>query len=305
LLVIGGSYFVGRVFVETLAAGADYRIVVVNRGNRPLRLGGVEEIACDRNRTSRLREALPQLPWHAVVDSCGYSPKDVRDAVLALSRGSIGHYIFISTTSVYAPTRALPVREDAPKLSGPQPELGPAADYGFQKWLSEQTVATHGRQLEFPFTCLRPAIIYGQYNYAPRESYFFDLIDRNQWVTLPDNDLALFRFVSVWDVADAIALSMGNPKTFGKAFNLSAEELVSYARLVEVLEAVMGRKIRTRTMSVAEIDAKGIPLPFPLDSHLIYSGDLIRETLGFRYTSFLAGMQKTYAWYRQRQTQTG
>ncbi len=299
VIVIGGSYFVGRVFVEALAPNPDCRIVVVNRGNRPLGLEGVEEIVCDRNNTAHLRESLPSLPWDAVVDFCGYTPKDVRNVVLALPRGSVGHYIFISTTSVYAPTRTLPIRENGLKLAGPQPELGPAAGYGFQKWLAEQTVSTHARQIGFPSTCLRPSIIYGQYNYAPRESYFFDLIDQNQIIILPDNALALFQFVSVWDVAEIITRSVGNPETFGKAFNLSAEELISYKRLVEVLEAITERPIQTRTMPVSEIDAKRIPLPFPLDSHLIYSGDLVRQTLGCQYTSFTAGMQKTYGWYRQ------
>ena len=138
--------------------------------------------------------------------------------VLALPRGSVGHYIFISTTSVYAPTRSLPIRENGLKLAGPQPELGPAAGYGFQKWLAEQTVSTHARQLGFPCTCLRPSIIYGQYNYAPRERYFFDLIDQNQIVILPDNELALFQFVSVWDVAEIITLMHGQSGDLREGF---------------------------------------------------------------------------------------
>lgn len=299
ILVIGGSYFVGKVFVEALAPDPAYRLFLVNRGNRPLGLESVEEIACDRNHSARLREVLPPVAWHAVVDFCGYTPADIRNVVLSLSPKSVGHYIFISTVSVYAPTRSLPIRENAPKLTGPQPGLGPAAAYGFQKWLAEQTVAAHARQLGFPYTCLRPAIIYGQYNYAPREGYFFDLIDRNQPVILPDNDLPLFQFVSVWDVAEILTRCLANPETFGKAFNLAAEELVSYGRLVEVLEAVTERPIRIRLLPVAEIDAKRIPLPFPLDTHLIYSGDLIRQVLGYRYTSFTEGMRRTYAWHRK------
>jgi nucleoside-diphosphate-sugar epimerase len=233
-----------------------------------------------------------------VVDFCGYTPRDVRNVALALPEGSVGHYVFISTTSIYAPTRSLPIRENGAKLSAPQPELGPAANYGFQKWLAEQTVSTHGQQLGFPCTCLRPSIIYGQYNYAPRERYFFDLIHQNQIVVLPDNELALFQFVSVWDVAEIILRVLGNPDTFGKAFNLSAEEMISYARFVEILEAITGRTIPTRTMPVEEIDARRIPLPFPLDSHLLYAGDRVCRTLGFSYTSFTAGMQKTYDWYQ-------
>jgi nucleoside-diphosphate-sugar epimerase len=153
--------------------------------------------------------------------------------------------------------------------------------------------------MQFPYTCLRPTIIYGKYNYAPRERYFFDLIEQNQIVVLPDCDLPLFQFVSVWDVAKIIIRCMGNADTHNKAFNLSAEELVSYGRLLQVLETITGKTLPTRTLPNAEIDAKRIPLPFPLDGHLIYSGDRIKETLDFRYASFTAEMQKTLAWYRQ------
>ena len=57
ILVIGGSYFVGRVCVETLASDPDNRITVVNRGNRPMGQPGVTEIVCDRH-DYRLKEAL-------------------------------------------------------------------------------------------------------------------------------------------------------------------------------------------------------------------------------------------------------
>jgi len=297
LLVIGGSYFLGRVFVETLARNNDYRIYMVNRGNRPLNINGVVEIKCDRNDITALKVLLPKLSWHGVIDFCAYTPQDISNLFSVLPPKDIKHYIFISTVSVYAPTKALPIKEGSPTLTAPQPELGPAADYGYQKNLAEKTMAMQCKHNLIPFTCLRPGIIYGKYNYAPRESYFFDLIRKGQLAVIPDNDLALFQFVSVWDVARMIVLCMGNPDTYNKTFNLNAPELVSYGRLIEILEGVTGRAIPQKSMSVIEIDQNRIPLPFPLDSHLIYSGDLIQQVLGFTYMSLIDGMQRTYDWY--------
>ncbi|MGB9498945.1 MAG: NAD-dependent epimerase/dehydratase family protein [Dissulfuribacterales bacterium] len=297
LLVIGGSYFLGRVFVENLSQNNDYRLYVVNRGNRPLNINGVVEIKCDRNDVARLKEMLPNVSWHAVIDFCAYTPQDISSLLSVLPPKNIKHYIFISTVSVYAPTKALPIKEGSPTLTGPQPELGPAADYGYQKLLAEKTMAMHCKHNLIPFTCLRPGIIYGKYNYAPRESYFFDLIRKGQLAVIPDNDLPLFQFVSVWDAARMIELCMENPDTYNKAFNLSAPELVSYGRLIETLEVITGRPVPKRFMTVAEIDKKRIPLPFPLDSHLIYSGELIQQMLGFTYMSLIDGMQRTYNWY--------
>jgi len=297
LLVIGGSYFFGRVFVETLAQNNDCRIYVVNRGNRPLKINGVVEIICDRNDTASLNALLPKLSWHAVIDFCAYTPQDISSLFSVLPAKNIKHYIFISTVSVYAPTKALPIKEGAPTLTGPQPELGPAADYGYQKILAEKTIAMQSRHNLIPFTCLRPSIIYGKYNYAPRESYFFDLVRKGQFAVIPDNDLPLFQFVSVWDAVRIIVLCIGNPDTYNKTFNLSAPDLVSYGRIVEILEVVSGRPLPKRFMPVAEIDKKRIPLPFPLDNHLIYSGDLIQRMLGFTYMPLIDGMQMTYDWY--------
>ena len=207
-------------------------------------------------------------------------------------------YIYISTTSIYEKSYNLPITEDAPKLTGPQKELGPrAADYAYNKWLAEGELEKQCANNNIKYTIFRPAFIYGKYNYAPRESYFFDLITQNQTIVLPDNKLALFTFVSVWDVAGIIIACMGNEKAYNKAFNLSGEELISYRRLVEVLEEITGKRAITRVMSIQAIDNQRIPLPFPLDEHLVYSGRLITADLGFQYTPFIEGMEETYKVY--------
>jgi nucleoside-diphosphate-sugar epimerase len=259
---------------------------------------GVKEIGSNRNDEEELRRKLPQLKWDVVVDFCAYAPKDISDVMAALPEGSFQQYIFISTTSIYQDTLALPVREDSPKLTGPQPELGPqAAFYGFNKWRTEEELVKHCQKLQARYTCLRPAIIYGKYNYAPRERYFFDLINQGKIVILPDIDLALFQFVSVWDVAHIIMVCMGNEKAYNMAFNLAADELISYRRFVGVIKEVSGKRVAIRTASIEVIDQQRIPLPFPLDKHLIYSGRLIHDMLGIQYTPFEGGMKRTYDYY--------
>ena len=305
ILVIGGSYFVGRVLVEELVKEAGYSIYIVNRGNAPLNMEGVHEIACDRNDGDGLRHKLPSLDWLAIVDFCAYEPRDIKNLISVLPEGSFKQYIYISTTSIYKDTLQLPVMEDSPKLTGPQPELGPQmADYAFNKWLGELELMKQCRQRKSPYTCLRPAIIYGKYNYAPRESWFFDMIHQDKTIVLPDNELALFQFVSVWDVAKIIIACLDNEKVFDKAFNLSAEDLVSYRRFVEVLKEITGKRVSIRTESIETIDQQRIPLPFPLDKHLIYSGALIQQVLGFQYIPFKEGMRQTYEYYKEQGGQT-
>jgi nucleoside-diphosphate-sugar epimerase len=158
-------------------------------------------------------------------------------------------------------------------------------------------------QRGIPYTILRPCIIYGRYNYAPRESYFFDRISNDEPMIVPQNRLALFSFVWVADVARIILRCIDNADVFNQTFNAAAPELISYRRLVEVLETISGKWLPVEEMSVEDINAGGIPLPFPLDSHLIYSGAAIQRKLGFEYTSFVTGMGDTYEHYRFLQEQ--
>ena len=296
ILIIGGSYFAGRVLLEKLIQEKDYNIYIYNRGNVRLNWKEVTELVGDRDNEERMKQVIPDKEWDAVIDFCAYAPQHIEKVVRSVP-GKLNHYIFISTTSVYQDIHDLPIKENAPKLTAIQPELGPYADYGFNKWQSECKLQEECEKRGIHFTSLRPAIIYGRYNYAPRESYFFDLLRDNKPVIIPENELPLFSFVWVVDVARLIIKCIGNDKVFDQAFNISSDDLISYRRLTEVLGEISGKKPDIQSMSIDEINEKRIPLPFPLDSHLVYSGALIKRVLDFEYTPFLEGMRGTYKYY--------
>ncbi|MFC1925892.1 NAD-dependent epimerase/dehydratase family protein [Chloroflexota bacterium] len=294
ILIIGGSYFIGRVFVEELQNHSEYAVHVLNRGNRTLNMPGVQEILCDRHDTDTLSRVVPPLDWDAVVDFCAYEPGDIAELLMNLP-GSVRHYIYISTATVYRDSLTLPMKEDALKLEGPLP--GPNGDYAYKKWLAELKLEELCRERDITYVCLRPAFVYGKYNYAPRESYFFNIIAKDETIILPSSPQALFSMVSVWDLAGICIACLGNEKVFDNAYNVCAEELISYDRLIEVLETITGRKFNVRRQPVRMIEAQNIPLPFPLEEHLVYSGSLLQQTLNYEYMSFDEGMTRTYNWY--------
>lgn len=296
VLVIGGSYFAGRVFVEALRDSGEYLPCVMNRGNRPLRLEGVHEVVCERHDTTRMANAIAPHEWHAVVDFCAYTPGDIA-AVLQHLPGVVRQYIYISTTTVCRNSAHLPMREDASKLAGPSP--GPEGAYAYHKWLLERELAGCCEDQAIPYVTLRPAFIYGKYNYAPRESYFFDLIDRNEPIVLPPPPQALFSMVSVWDLAQTCIACLGNDAVAGGAYAVCADELVSYDLLIDTLETITSRKFDVRRQTIRVLNAARLPLPFPLEEHLVYSGARLREVLEHRYLSLAEGMARTYEWYRQ------
>jgi nucleoside-diphosphate-sugar epimerase len=212
-------------------------------------------------------------------------------------QGKIKQYIFVSTTTIYQNCWNLPIREDAPQVFGPQPELGPHASYGYDKLRTEHMLQQVCVSTGMSYTILRPAIIYGFYNYAPREQYFFDLLQKGEPVVVPDGSLALFSFIWVVDMARMIIRCIGEEKARNQEFNLASDELISYPRIVEALEEITGKKRPVVRKPVSEINREHIPLPFPMDEHLVYSGAKLRRLLDFDHTPFITGMREAFNYY--------
>src|SRR5215210_1337157 len=97
LLVLGGTKFLGRYLVEA-ALARGHELTLFNRGQlNPELFPGVEKLRGDRD--GRL-DALRGRRWDAVVDTCGYSPRVVRESATLLA-DAVEHYTFISSCSVY------------------------------------------------------------------------------------------------------------------------------------------------------------------------------------------------------------
>jgi nucleoside-diphosphate-sugar epimerase len=302
ILIIGGSYFAGRVCVEELVKQPGVVVYVFNRGRQPLNLPGVIELRGDREDPEQLRSAIPAREWAAVIDFCAYTPSHV-EALLENLPGSVAQYIFISTTTVLKKSHALPATEEGPILTGPQSELGPSGDYGYDKVMAEKRAREICTDTRAALTILRPAIIYGYYNYAPRETYFFNLLRTQSPFVIPIEDLALFSFIWVVDMAHLIIRCIGDERTYAQTFNLASDEFISYLRIIEVLEEITGKSIKPTRMPAEDIDRRGIPLPFPLKEHLLYSGAKIQRLFDFSYTPFKRGIREALKYYLTVQKQ--
>src|SRR5688572_11911246 len=128
LIVLGGSMFVGRWIVQ-YALERGHKVTMFNRGqHNPDLFPEAEKIRGDRDGGLNVLLAPPPTPsplagtshpesgegaraWDAVVDTCGYVPRIVRQSVEA---GLAPHYTFISTISVYASPFPETLSEDSP-----------------------------------------------------------------------------------------------------------------------------------------------------------------------------------------------
>jgi 2'-hydroxyisoflavone reductase len=107
LLVLGGTQFVGRRFVEA-ALEAGHEVTLLHRGRtNPGLFGEAEHVLGDRESDLAV---LDGRAFDAVYDSSGYRPEAVRASVEALD---YERYVFISTISVYADPSVAGRDEDA------------------------------------------------------------------------------------------------------------------------------------------------------------------------------------------------
>ncbi len=178
LLLLGGPRFLGRAVIDAaLAQGHD--ITLFNRGGTNAELyPDVERITGDRKESL---DALAGREWDAVVDTCGYLPRDVRASAEALA-GS-GLYCFVSSISVYANFLA-PTDEDSrvAQLEELPDDEVTNESYGALKALCEEAVrgVFENRALN-----VRPGLIVGPHDPTGRFTYWPHRIARGGEVLAP------------------------------------------------------------------------------------------------------------------------
>ena len=141
--------------------------------------------------------------------------------MVELLRGRTGHYVFASSTVIYAASRVLPIREDFPVDRSERQN-----EYGLGKILCEDILIREHRERGFPATTVAFSMVFGPHNILPdREQRMFVRLRRGRPVLIPGDGTTLGQVGHVDDQARALRLLMGNPKTSGPAYTGPATKL--------------------------------------------------------------------------------
>lgn len=198
LLVLGGTKFLGRAAVEAALARGD-EVTLFNRGQtNPELFPEAEKLHGDRD--GGLAE-LEGREWDAVVDPSGYVPRVVR-ASAELLRGSIGHYVFVSSGSVYAEPLAPGFDETQPTVELEEPESEDVmAHYGALKAACERVV----REV-FPdaHTNARSGLIVGPHDPTGRFTYWPLRVAAGGELLAPAPPDRLVQFIDARDLGEWI-----------------------------------------------------------------------------------------------------
>jgi nucleoside-diphosphate-sugar epimerase len=155
ILILGGTGFLGPHVVDA-ARARGHTLTLFNRGKtHPGLFPDIEQLRGDRD--GHL-EALVGRKWDAVVDTSGFVPRIVR-ASAELLAPNVGHYVFISTISVYQSEAVIGADETAAVQAIADPTSEDVKkDYGALKALCERAAeaAIPGRVAN-----IRPGLIVG------------------------------------------------------------------------------------------------------------------------------------------------
>jgi 2'-hydroxyisoflavone reductase len=195
LLVIGGTQFVGRAFVEQ-AVRRGHELTLFHRGaTEPDDFPDVEHLHGDRDGGI---EILRGKTWDAALDTCAYFPRAVRE-IAAVLTGAISHYTLVSSLSVHPDDLPAFSTEEAPTRRPPATdnEEITGETYGALKVACEQEALR-----AFPGGCsiIRPGYVVGPHDPTDRFTYYVRRAARAGEMLAPGPPDAPMQVVDVRDL---------------------------------------------------------------------------------------------------------
>lgn len=236
VLVMGGTQFNGLALVHDLA-NTGHQVVILNRGKSEAKLPlGVERVYADRTKPDQMREVLRSVEVDAVIDVTAYRPEEV-ELMIEIFRGRIEHYVFISSTVIYAASDLLPITEDHPVERGPAQQ-----EYGRNKLLCEDILVRAWRESRFPASTVCFSMVMGAGNILPdREQRMFQRLLRGRPILIPGNGRMLQQIGHAEDQARALRMMLCNPKTYGQRYNLTGGDYFTQEGYVDTFSRILDR----------------------------------------------------------------
>lgn len=193
VLILGGGVFLGRHLTDALLA-AGHAVTHFKRGHQPR--PGVELLPGDRDGDL---SALDGRRWDAVVDTCGYRPRQVEAAARRLRTG-VPLYAFISSVNQYAGAPVPGIDEHFPPDTTPVPDPAPldAATYGPLKAACEAALLrVYGENA----LVVRPGCLVGPWDQAHRFPYWVRRAAAGGAMLVPGSPTQRWQVIDVRDLA--------------------------------------------------------------------------------------------------------
>ncbi len=317
VLVIGGTGYLGPSVVRRLLAHG-HTVQVFHRGATAADFSAdVHHISGDRRRLHDFRHQLRELRPEVVVDVIAATRQHAQ-ALIETFRGIARRTVILSSGDVYlandvlsrkvaGPVQATPLEETAELRTHlylfrrlPMPPSTWVDWNNYEKIDVEQTALSDA---SLPATILRLPMVYGPGDHEGTKRRFYAYLkridDARSFILLNETHA---EWRAPWgytdNVAEAIALAVGNDRAAGQIFNVCEPDRPTMRDLLEDLASVTGwsGEIVTTPQLCPPPDPSG---QHNLNQHLDLNSTNIRAELGFRELIDRRGaLAQTVAWER-------
>lgn len=238
-----------------------------------------------------MRDILSEVKFNIVVDVSGLNKEQAEILYGCLDKTELETFLFISSSAVYDVNKfQSPYKEDS--LLG---ENSYWTSYGQSKIEAEGFYRNCFEGTNTKLVILRPPYVYGENNYAQRESFIFDHICNQRPIIVPNKNTKL-QFIYTTDLAKIIIELINSTLEGISIFNVGNKHAVSILEWITYCEKVVGQKAR-----IIEYDYKASGKNerdfFPFFN---YDNVLNVEKINKVYceeTDFIKGLQISYKWY--------
>jgi nucleoside-diphosphate-sugar epimerase len=306
VLVLGGTRFIGRAIVQRLLREG-HEVTLLNRGlsNDPFGTR-VRRILGDRRNHETIVSAADKRDFDALIDITAYHETET-STVVETFRDRIGHFIHISTVSVYLIRDGIfpPYREDhfAGALVSKKKSEESSWFYSLHKRRCEEVLEQAWQEHRFPYTSYRLPMIVGPHDYTARADAYLGRLLSGGPIILPEGGLNAWGFLWVEDVAKVIASNLGNQASVGHAYNLAQREALSLRQLIETAASMLGRQPQIVSLPSAWLEAVGVGTsfsPYSHDQDILLDCRRAERDLLFKPTPTLTWVEDLVKDFRQR-----
>lgn len=299
VLFIGGTGLISTA-VSRLAVARGFELYHLNRGQRGVPPDGVRSITADIHQPEQVRQALGDLRFDVVVDWIAFTPADIeRD--LALFRGRVKQFVFISSASAYQKPPSHPIITESTPLHNPH------WAYSRNKIACELRLLQAWRDEGFPVTIVRPSLTYD--NNLPIaiggwNSYtLIDRIQRGQPIIVHGDGASLWVVTHSEDFARGFVGLLGHHQALGHAFHITSDEVLTWNQIYTTIAEAAGAEAKLVHIAsdfIAEVAPDlGPGLLGDKAWSVIFDNSKIKTFVpGFQAViPFREGIRRTLAWY--------
>lgn len=295
VLVLGGSYFIGKAITKELQNNG-YDVTLLNRGSRLVE--GTKQLSCDRNNEKAMKSLLEGKVFDHVVDVSGLNKEQAQILCNSSAMQELKNMVFISSSAVYDVEHLKARFREQDRLK----KNKFWGQYGTDKIEAECIYRQSMEKARIPLVILRPPYVYGEENYAQRESFIFEHILQNKPVIVPSTDKKL-QFIYAKDLAVIVRNMLERENKGSQIYNVGNRQYMTAKEWVQLCAQAVGKQVEIVNFDYKEHN-RNVREFFPFhDYDNVLNVDKIQKTLHIEETDMLKGLENAYQWFLKERLQ--